>query len=180
MTPVVAPDPLPVSVLTARTARGPGGALTDWAQDLCRAAATMPGHLATHIGEESADGRTTVHVGVTFASAEDLLRWERSPARKHLLDEVAALAEGEPRTFSVDGLHQWTPRGPSKLRTTLLIWIALFPIALLMNLLVMPLLEEWPVAARTLLLTAVLVPGVVLGTLPLLTALLAAWRGRPR
>lgn len=170
--------PLPVSVLVARTARSPETQLTAWAKNLGREAAAMPGHLATHVSEVQAGDRVTVQVGVTFASAEDLLRWERSAARHHLLADVDELTEGQPRTFSVDELGCWAPRGPSKLRMTLLIWIALFPIALLMNYLVMPALGHWPVVARTLLLTGVLVPTVVLVTLPLLNRLLAIWAGR--
>ncbi|WP_224404043.1 hypothetical protein [Pseudonocardia sp. ICBG1034] len=135
----------------------------------------MPGHLATYVSEERAGEEVTVRIGVTFASAEDLLRWERCAARHGLLAEVDELTEDRPRTFSVDELARWAPRGPSRLRMTLLIWIALFPIALVMNHLVMPLLDEWPVLLRTLLLTGVLVPAVVLVTLPLLNRLLAAW-----
>lgn len=170
--------PLPVSVLVARTARGPAAPLTAWAKHLGREAAAMPGHLATHVSEVHAGDQVTVQVGVTFASAEDLLRWERSAARGHLLADVDELTEGRPRTFSVDELGRWTPRGPSKLRMTLLVWIALFPVALLMNHLIMPALDHWPVLARTLLLTGVLVPTVMLVTLPLLTRLLAARLGR--
>ncbi|MEU6700905.1 hypothetical protein [Pseudonocardia sp. NPDC046786] len=168
--------PLPASVLVARTVLGPGDRLADWADRLGSAAAAVPGHLATYVEREQSGGRVTVRVGVTFACAEDLLAWERSPVRHALLAEVADLTDEPPRTFAVDELAQWTPRPPSKLRTTVLIWVALFPIALLMNHLVMPAVGSWPVVVRTLLLTGILVPGVVFGTLPLLTGALVRLR----
>jgi antibiotic biosynthesis monooxygenase (ABM) superfamily enzyme len=49
--------------------------------------------------------------------------------------------------------------------------MALFPPALLMNALVISGIAGWPVLARTLLLTLVLVPVVVYVTLPLVNRL---------
>jgi antibiotic biosynthesis monooxygenase (ABM) superfamily enzyme len=142
----------------------------------------MPGHLATHVSRVQGEDRTTVRIGVTFASAEEILRWERSAMRSQRLAEVDALTYGPPVALSVDDLERWgltsrpqTP-SPSRLRSAILIWIALFPPALLMNVLVMPGLDEWPVLANTLLLTLTLVPVVVFVTLPLLNRAVTARR----
>ncbi len=176
--------PLPVTVLVSRTAREPDADLSAWADNLCRDAARMPGHLAAHVDRVRAGDRTAVRIGVTFASAEDLVRWERSAERTRRLTEVDAITEGPPIALSVDDLGRWglAPRpqapAPSRLRSAVLIWIALFPPALLTNALLMPGLADWPVAARTLLLTLVLVPVVVYGTLPLLNDVLARWSRR--
>jgi hypothetical protein len=173
--PPAAGAPLPVTVLVSRTAREPD-ALTAWADDLCRDAARMPGHLAAHVDRTEVAGRTVVRVGVTFASAQDLARWERSAERAHRLAEVDAITDGPPVALSVDDLERWgvscaRGRAPSRLRTAVCIWIALFPPALLVNALVLPGLAGWPVAVRTLLLTLVLVPVVVYLTLPLVLRL---------
>jgi hypothetical protein len=176
--------PLPVTVLVSRTAREPDDALTAWADDLCRDAARMPGHLAAYVDRARAGHRTVVRIGVTFASAEDLVLWERSAERTRRLAEVDAITEGPPVALSVDDLGRWglAPRpqapAPSRTRSAVLIWVALFPPALLMNALVMPGLAGWPVLARTVLLTLVLVPAVVFLTLPLVAAVLARWQRR--
>jgi uncharacterized protein len=174
--------PLPVTVLVSRTARNrDDAALAGWADRLCRDAAGFSGHLASRVERATADGQASVRIGVTFASAADLLRWERSVARTRRLAEVDALAEGRAVTLSVADLDHWgltarSPTAPSRLRSAVLIWIALFPPALLLNALLMPTLDDWPVLARTLLLTLVLVPVVVFGTLPLLNRALARSR----
>lgn len=171
--------PLPVTVLVARTARERGDALTAWADDLCRDAARMPGHLAAYVDRAHNADRVVVRIGVTFASAEDLVRWERSAARSRRLAEVDAITEGPPVALSVDDLERWglaarPPAGaPSRLRSAILVWTALFPPALLINALVIPAIADWPVLTRTLLLTLVLVPLVVFVTLPLVTRLMS-------
>ena len=177
------PGPLPVTVLVSRTARNrDAAALAGWADRLCRDAAGFPGHLASRVERATADGRASVRIGVTFASAADLLHWERSVARTRRLAEVDALAEGRAVALSVADLDHWglaaRSPAPSRLRSAVLIWIALFPPALLLNALLMPTLDGWPVLARTLLLTLVLVPVVVFGTLPLLNQALARARAR--
>jgi uncharacterized protein len=127
-----------------------------------------------------------VHVGVTFAGAEDLLRWERSAERRRRLAEVDGLTEGGPVARSVDDLARWglgsapQPAAPTRLRLAILIWVALFPPATLLNALVLPRVADWPVVARTLLLTVVMVPIVVFVTLPLVNRAVAACRRRAR
>jgi antibiotic biosynthesis monooxygenase (ABM) superfamily enzyme len=100
--------PLPVTILVTRTATpGPGEVLIAWADDLCRDAARMPGHLATHVSRVQGEDRTAVRIGVTFASAEELLRWERSAVRSQRLAEIDALTDGPPVALSVDDLERW-------------------------------------------------------------------------
>jgi uncharacterized protein len=173
--------PLPVTVLVSRTARERGDdELTAWADGLCRDAARMPGHLAAHVDRTQAGDRIVVRIGVTFASAADLVRWERSADRSRRLAEVDAIAEGPPVALSVDDLERWglaarpPGRAPSRPRSAIFIWMALFPPALLMNALVIPGIAGWPVLARTLLLTLVLVPVVVYVTLPLVNRISAS------
>ena len=165
--------PLPVTVLVSRVARDrDDSALAGWADDLCRDAAGFPGHLASRVETEAASGRASVRIGVTFASAADLVGWERSLTRRRRLAEVDAIAEGPPVALSVADLERWSmatrPARASRLRSAILIWVALFPPALLLNALLMPALGHRPVLERTLLLTLVLVPVVVFGTLPVL------------
>lgn len=173
---------LPVTVFVSRTARGPGGAaLTRWAHDLCRDAAGFPGHLGAHVGTRVVDGTVTVHIGVSFAGAGALLRWERSGTRARRLAEGDELTRGEPvalplAEFGLVAAASGRP-APSRLRSAVLIWAALFPPAALVNAVLMPHLDAWPGLVRTLLLTLLLVPTVVFGTLPLLQRALAR-RGR--
>lgn len=168
---------LPATVFLSRTAREPGGAaLTRWALDLCRDAEGFPGHLGSYVTTRGPAGSVTVHIGLCFASAAELLHWERSDTRARRLAEGDALTSGEPVAPSVAELGRGVagrqPAAP-RLRSALLIWVALFPPAALVNAVVMPYLAAWPGLVRTLLLTLVLVPIVVFGTLPFLQRILA-------
>ncbi|MBK1787579.1 hypothetical protein [Prauserella cavernicola] len=169
---------LPVTVVVSRTACGPGGAaLTRWAHELCRDAAGFPGHLGAHVDTRIENGDTTVHIGVTFAGAAELLRWERSGIRARRLAEGDALTHGEPVALGITELVPAATSGPppSRVRSAVLIWAALFPPAAVVNATLMPHLDAWPGIVRTLLLTLLLVPIVVLGTLPLLQRVLRRW-----
>ncbi|MEU3271073.1 hypothetical protein ABZ639_09500 [Saccharomonospora sp. NPDC006951] len=165
---------LPATVLVSRTAREhEGAALNRWAHELCRDAAGFPGYLCSHV---TAHDASTVHIGLSFAGAEDLLRWERSETRASRLEEGEALTEGAPAPLPLAGAGG----APSRLRSAVLIWLALFPPAALINAVVIPHLDAWPGIARTLLLTLVLVPTVVFGTLPLLQNLLGRAKRKRR
>ncbi|ASR35686.1 hypothetical protein BAY61_12510 [Prauserella marina] len=164
---------LPATVLVSRTARDrDGAALNKWAHELCRDAAGFPGYLCSHV---AAGGDSTVHIGLSFAGAEHLLRWERSETRASRLAEGEALTEGTPAPLPLTR-GGGTGGAPSRLRSAILIWVALFPPAVLINAVVIPHLDAWPGIARTLLLTLVLVPTVVFGALPLLQNALGRWQ----
>ncbi|MFF5991289.1 hypothetical protein [Prauserella flavalba] len=171
---------LPVTVLVSRTARTDGAALLRWAHGLCQDAARFPGHLASHVGTAETGGSVTVHIGVSFACSADLARWERSDARARRLAEGDRLTRGEPVALSLADLGPaGAPPAGGRLRSAILIWVALFPPAAAVNALLIPYLDAWPGLARTLVLTLVLVPVVVFGTLPPLQRALAR-RSRPR
>lgn len=175
------PRPLPVTVFVSRTAHElKGSALTRWAHELCRDAELFSGFLGAHVATRTDSGAFTVYIGVSFSGAEPLLRWERSDERARRLAQGDELTRGAPVTVTLAefgrAITPETTPAPSKLRSAVLIWIALFPPAAVVNAALMPQLEAWPGIARTLLLTVILVPTVVFGTLPLLQHALASRR----
>ena len=68
---------------------------------------------------------------------------------------------------------------PPRWKTTILIWLGIFPALTLVLWLVGPPIQDWPLPVRTLVLTVVLVPLMVYVLLPGLNRLLATWL-RPR
>lgn len=178
---------MPVTVVMARRA-APGRAseLLAWAQRLCAVAATFPGHLS-HKVQEARDGdeATEVVVGLSFTTSGDLVRWEQSEARAVVLEAAGGLTQGSPTPLTLADMdvRLWADKGPpaslpSRWRAALIVWLGLFPPAVVVNLLLEPYSHGWPTALRTLVLTVVLVPVVVLGTVPLLNRALLAWQRR--
>jgi antibiotic biosynthesis monooxygenase (ABM) superfamily enzyme len=60
-------------------------------------------------------------------------------------------------------------------KMAVLIWLAIYPALTLLLWLVGPTIRSWPLAARTLTLTVVLVPLMVFVLIPALQRLLAPW-----
>jgi antibiotic biosynthesis monooxygenase (ABM) superfamily enzyme len=65
--------------------------------------------------------------------------------------------------------------GPPRWKLAILVWLAIFPALTLLLWLIGPEIRDWPLALRTLALTAVLVPVMVFVLLPALQRLLAGW-----
>lgn len=57
-------------------------------------------------------------------------------------------------------------RPPSKHELALMIWIAVFPTLVLLNLVLGPVIDGLPMVARTLILATVAVPIVIYGLMP--------------
>jgi uncharacterized protein len=71
------------------------------------------------------------------------------------------------------------PPMPPRWETALLVWLAIYPAITLVLWLVGPKIQSWPLAVRTLAITAVVVPVMVFVLIPLLQRLLAPWLRRP-
>ena len=71
------------------------------------------------------------------------------------------------------------PAMPPRWKTALVIWLAIYPSITVILWLAGPQMASWPLAFRTLAITAVLVPLMVFLLLPALQRLLAPWL-RPR
>lgn len=59
-----------------------------------------------------------------------------------------------------------TPRPPSKHQLALMIWLAVFPTLVVLNLTIGPLLKDYNVIVRTFVLATVAVPIVIYGLMP--------------
>ena len=70
-------------------------------------------------------------------------------------------------------------RLPPRWKTAVLIWLAIYPSITFLLWLAGPRIASWPLALRTLALTAVLVPLMVFVLIPAIQRLLAPWL-RPR
>jgi antibiotic biosynthesis monooxygenase (ABM) superfamily enzyme len=67
---------------------------------------------------------------------------------------------------------------PPRWKTAVVVWLAIYPSLTLILWLAGPTIRDWPVALRTLVLTAVLVPLMVFVLLPALQHLLGPWLRR--
>ncbi len=87
-------------------------------------------------------------------------------------DRVATPAPRDDRPPHVDGFD---PTTRDWHRRSVLMWVGLFPALTLMLMLLGPAIEDWPVALRTLLVTSVVAPLMVLLILPTLAWVFEDW-----
>jgi antibiotic biosynthesis monooxygenase (ABM) superfamily enzyme len=67
------------------------------------------------------------------------------------------------------------PRAPPQWKSAVVVWLAIYPSLTSLLWLAGPAIVDWPLALRTLALTALLVPWMVFVMLPALQRFLAPW-----
>jgi antibiotic biosynthesis monooxygenase (ABM) superfamily enzyme len=131
------------------------------------------------------------HVLYRFSSAKALAAWDESEERSWWIDSAAELVEitkVEHRT----GIEGWFEQPgdmnltiaetvvPPRWKQAVSIFLPFFPLSLLSNFLLMPLLGSWPMVLAVLLNICILTPLMTYIFLPVTTQLLRPWLHKPR
>jgi antibiotic biosynthesis monooxygenase (ABM) superfamily enzyme len=86
---------------------------------------------------------------------------------------------GTTSTTGTDAAHNGpvrvAPTAPPRWKFVVVVWLAIYPSLTLVLWLFGPTIAGWPIALRTLTVTALLVPWMVFFMLPVLQRLLASW-----
>lgn len=170
-------SPQPVTVTAARVVRHDRReAFEQWARDVQAVAATFPGHLGSSTLRPGA-GSDEYHLVYRFADADTMAGWERSPERAELVSRLGDLVEDE-RFARVEGLEGFfarsAPSAPAW-RVVLLTVLGVFLLTSTFYLLLEPLVQDWPWAARLLVSAVVVVNGLRFVVMPVLTRVFAGW-----
>jgi antibiotic biosynthesis monooxygenase (ABM) superfamily enzyme len=117
-----------------------------------------------------------------FDSEAALTRWDTCPARAAFHDRLRAVAEDEPEYRVLTGLEAWFPTAvvpatmhPPRHKMTFVTWLGIFPTAAFYLWFVAPLLDEWPFALRTAVVTGLIVVTMSYLVAPRLTKWLRSW-----
>jgi antibiotic biosynthesis monooxygenase (ABM) superfamily enzyme len=179
---------LPVTVvLTRHPAPGRSAELADWAHGITEAASRFPGHLGAQILPSVEGESDDLTLAFTFASAEELSAWEDSAERLDWLARSEQLTVGHVHAHDVTGFEDLfapsvhaTTSPPPRWKTGVVIALALFPMSLLLNWLLMPQLTSWNVVLRVALSVVLLVPWMIYAGVPYLTKWLRPWLVKSR
>jgi antibiotic biosynthesis monooxygenase (ABM) superfamily enzyme len=117
---------------------------------------------------------------VQFDSAENLIEWERSELRKHHLQRIDELLEGEIRPRRVSGLEDLfrsedKPAGPARYKMVIVLIVVIFSMLAVLRPLSVWLFGDLNDVVRTLLVVATQVPLMTYFVMPFLTRLLGGW-----
>jgi uncharacterized protein len=102
----------PITVIVTRTAKkGRIKEFEDWMDGIVHESLKFEGHLGVNIIRPIEDSKPEYIIIFRFNTLDNLLKWEKSQARKDWLEKGKDAVEGEDRVQKVTGLEFWfTPR----------------------------------------------------------------------
>ncbi|MGO4586032.1 antibiotic biosynthesis monooxygenase [Arthrobacter sp. 2RAF6] len=176
----------PITVSVARTITpGYTRQANAWAHAGQELAREWPGYLGSGWVRTAADSDEW-HMLYRFADAETLQAWEESGERRWWIESATELMEVT-RVERRSGIEGWFSQPgdvnlvvpetvvPPRWKQAVSIFLPFFPLSLLANFLLHPLVLGWPLVLQVLLNICILTPLMVYIFLPVTTRLLKPW-----
>jgi antibiotic biosynthesis monooxygenase (ABM) superfamily enzyme len=172
-------------VITHRVRDGEHAGYESWLKEIAPLCSASPGHLDWHIIRPISGLTDTYTVIIRFDSRAHLQDWMESPVRADLIDKVRPLLVTGDDFFVSSGLDFWfTPAGakasvPVRWKQYVVTWSAIYPLALGVPLVVLPLLRHLGIPDNrfltTLAVTGAVVFLMVYIVMPRYTRLIKRW-----
>ena len=172
----------PVTVVARRRVRaGSEETYEAWLDRLAKDTQSVPGYLGAEFRKPAARGEPYVSV-FRFDSLSALEAFERSDLRARYLAEIAPHVEADAIWERTTGLEVWfeAPKGtvvaqPSPHRMALVLIVVVFLLVLVLNVVLAPLIGDWPLALRLLVTVTLQVLLMTYVIMPRVTRALATW-----
>ena len=175
----------PVTVLYSRRVKpGREADFEAWARGIVAAARQFPGHLGASVLD--APGSREYHILFSFADRRSLRGWLDSEERRRWLAQVGELLEadrglqqltGLETLFKLPGSSVPTMRPPPRWKMWLVSLVAVYPLVLAFQVLVVPRMARLPLPLRALLFPLVLLTLMTFVVMPVVTRVLRRWLG---
>ena len=147
----------PVTLMVARrVADGRYQDLIAWLREGEQLATDFPGYLGSGVLAPP-PGDNEFQIIFRFVDEQTLHAWEHSASRTAWLDRGSDLF-AHPKEHRVSGIEGWfgaAGQRPPRWKQAVAIWLAFFPVSLLFNFVLGPLLGEMSLLPRVLISTAV-------------------------
>ncbi|MFW9081599.1 antibiotic biosynthesis monooxygenase [Pseudomonas sp. P2757] len=167
----------PVTLMVARrVADGRYLDLMSWLREGEQLATDFPGYLGSGVLAPP-PGDNEFQIIFRFADEPTLHAWEHSVSRTAWLARGSELFE-HPKEHRVSGIEGWFGAAgtrPPRWKQAVAIWLAFFPVSLLFNFVLGPLLADMSLLPRVFISTLCLTPLMVYLFIPLSTRMLASW-----
>ena len=154
----------------------------EWISGVTAVAARFPGYLGSNIFRPSSPSDDEYQIVFSFDHASNLERWQNSEERRRWNERARELIHEEPRIRVLTGLETWftlpSREGdppPPRYKMAIITWLAVFPLATVLFMLLNPLLGEASVVLRTLVFTMVMVSLMTYVVMPRMTRLFSFW-----
>jgi hypothetical protein len=105
-------DDAPITVIVTRTAKkGRIKEFEDWMDGIVHESLKFEGHLGVNVIRPVDQSKPEYVIIFRFNTLDNLLKWEKSQARKEWLEKSKDIIEGEDKVQKLSGLEFWfTPR----------------------------------------------------------------------
>jgi antibiotic biosynthesis monooxygenase (ABM) superfamily enzyme len=167
----------PVTLMVARrVAHGRYQELIAWLHEGEQLATDFTGYLGSGVLAPP-PGDDEFQIIFRFADEATLHAWEHSASRRSWLVRGSGLfaAPSEHRVKGIDGWFGAVGQRPPRWKQAVAIWLAFFPVSLIFNFVLGPLLGQLELLPRIMISTLILTPLMVFWFIPLSTHLLASW-----
>ena len=175
----------PVTVLYSRRVKaGREADFEAWAHGIVAAARQFPGHLGASV--LGAPGSREYHILFSFADRRSLRAWLESAERHRWLAQLGNLLEADRGLQQLTGLETWfklpgsnmpTMKPPPRWKMWLVSLVAVYPLVLAFQVLLVPRMAKLPLLLRALLFPLVLLTLMTFVVMPMVTRLLHRWLG---
>lgn len=171
-----------VIVATWTAYPGHEGELAALGDQAVAAAATFEGHLSGTVIRETDSGE--FHFVYTFASSEAVDRWQDSMERSELIAAMQRIGTRSGTPQRITGLETWfatkgsareTIKPPPRWKMWLASFLGAYPLVVLFQWLLAPLVEDLPLLVRSALFPLVLLSLMTYAMMPFVTRVLHGW-----
>jgi antibiotic biosynthesis monooxygenase (ABM) superfamily enzyme len=170
----------PVTLMVARrVAHGRYQELIAWLHEGEQLATDFPGYLGSGVLAPP-PGDDEFQIIFRFADEATMHAWEHSASRRSWLVRGSGLfaKNSVHRVRGMDGWFGTVGQRPPRWKQAVAIWLAFFPVSLIFNYVLGPLLGQFELLPRIMISTLILTPLMVFWFIPLSTHLLSGWLNR--
>lgn len=179
----ISPAEGPVTGVIRRTVRhGKEGEFEEWLKGVVGDAARFPGNLGTNIMRPASKARPEYIIIFRFDTYQHLQDWETSEVRHRWVERVQPLISGETQIHHLTGLEYWFTvpdhqegHPPPRYKMALVTWLALAPVVMLVQPLLLPRLDALPPWLRTVIMAGVMVLVMTWLVMPVMTRVFKFW-----
>jgi uncharacterized protein len=175
-------DPPVTAVASRRVQPGREGEFEEWTSGILSAARGFPGYLGSNVVRPSGSEDDEYQIVFKFDHASNLKRWEECRERPYWLHRSEDLIKEEPNIRILTGLETWftlpSKEGappPPRYKMALVTWLAVFPLATVVFMILDPLIDDFHAALRRLVFTLVMVSLMTYVVMPRMTRLFSSW-----
>jgi len=175
----------PVTLVVRHRARADRRAeFEEWLRGITREALQCAGMLGCNVVRPSDPSKGDYLVFLRFDTFKNLEAWEESETRRRWLARLDPLTQQAPTREKHSGMEVWftPPSGlpqPARHKMVVVTLLALYPLIVVVQLTLAPVVADWPFLVRTFVSAALLVCLMTYLAMPLATRLFSRWLYTP-